>query len=190
MRLFVAIALPPEVKCALAAFQRIFHLPGIRASWTRPESMHLTLKFLGETPQNRIEDIAHALRGAVEGIVPFQISVAGIGTFPQKHNPRVLWCGIQHGGDQLVRLAATIDKALADIGFPHEERSFTPHLTLARIQGPVQQHVWSDAVNAAGLLSQPQFMVSSIVLMSSELRQSGAKHTEVARLSFASSILV
>ena len=129
MRIFVGIDLDSEVRAKLARF-----LDGVRAfapdvRWVRPESLHVTLKFIGEQKPERVEEIRQFLR-RVEGNA-MDIRFAGYGFFPTAKSPRVFWVGIQ-ADERLAELAGAVDKATSELGIPREERPFSPHLTLAR----------------------------------------------------------
>jgi RNA 2',3'-cyclic 3'-phosphodiesterase len=129
MRIFVGIDLDPEVRGKITRF-----LEGVRGfapdvRWVRPESLHITLKFIGEQKPERVEAIRERLRG-VEGS-SVDIRFARYGFFPTAKAPRVFWIGIQ-SGPQLAELAARVDAAVSELGVPREERAFSPHLTLAR----------------------------------------------------------
>ncbi len=129
MRIFIGIDLDPEVRARIERF-----LEGVEgfapdARWVRPESLHITLKFIGEQPPERVEAITERLR-RVEGSA-FEIRATGYGFFPTAKAPRVFWIGI-HTGPQLAELAESIDIATAELGVPREDRPYSPHLTLAR----------------------------------------------------------
>src|ERR1700686_2472693 len=129
MRIFIGIDLDPEVRARIGRF-----LEGVEgfapdALWGRPESLHITLKFIGEQPPERVEAIAESLR-EIEASA-FEIRVSGYGFFPTAKSPRVFWIGIQ-AGPQLAELAKRIDETVAALGIPREERPYSPHLTLAR----------------------------------------------------------
>jgi 2'-5' RNA ligase len=129
MRIFIGIDLDPEVRARIARF-----LEGVQgfasdARWVRPESLHITLKFIGEQAPEQVEAIAERLR-RVEGSA-FDIRCGGYGFFPTAKAPRVFWIGI-HAGPQLAEVAASVDAATAELGIPREDRPFSPHLTLAR----------------------------------------------------------
>src|SRR6202140_2741241 len=129
MRIFIGIDLDPEVRARIGRF-----LEGVEgfapdALWGRPESLHITLKFIGEQPPERVEAIAESLR-EIEASA-FEIRVSGYGFFPTAKSPRVFWIGIQ-AGPQLAELAKKIDETVAALGIPREERPYSPHLTLAR----------------------------------------------------------
>ena len=112
-----------------------------RLSWTAPGAMHLTLKFLGQVPEVRVDEIAAAVRSALFGVRPFEIEVSGLGGFPDVARPRVLWAGVGAGAPELARVAAAVDRALLPLGFPLEERGFTAHVTLARVKEKLEAAV-------------------------------------------------
>jgi RNA 2',3'-cyclic 3'-phosphodiesterase len=129
MRIFVGIDLDSEIRAGIARF-----LDGVRGfapdvRWVRPESLHLTLKFIGEQKPDRVEAIQERLRG-IQG-ASVEIRLAGYGFFPTPKSPRVFWIGIE-AGPELAELAANIDASVAELGISREDRPFSPHLTLAR----------------------------------------------------------
>jgi 2'-5' RNA ligase len=151
LRLFIAIELPPDVRAALAAAMLQIQQRGDSSAlrWVRPEGVHLTLKFLGAVPHQRVELINTALRIAVRDAAPLTLQPDGFGAFhggrlaagrtefrmrreSYSHNIRVLWIGL--GGDTgaLSALAARVENAIAPLGFPTEKRPYFPHLTLGR----------------------------------------------------------
>jgi 2'-5' RNA ligase len=129
MRIFIGIDLAPEVRARIERFIEGVQgfAPDIR--WVRAESLHITLKFIGEQPQERVEAVAESLRQIDRSA--FEIHVSGYGFFPTAKAPRVFWVGIQ-AGRQLAELAKRIDETVAALGIPREERPYSPHLTLAR----------------------------------------------------------
>jgi RNA 2',3'-cyclic 3'-phosphodiesterase len=131
MRLFVAIAIIPEIRDNITdCISRLKpKLPD--ASWVRPEGLHITLKFLGNVADERSKAIREALRGVQAPSLT--LSVRNIGFFPNPRSPRVLWTGIE-AGPELATLAQQVDGALAELGFDREKRVFNPHVTLARFK--------------------------------------------------------
>jgi RNA 2',3'-cyclic 3'-phosphodiesterase len=140
-RLFVAVPLPDDAAEAVRSVVdevRAEPLPaGARdVRWVRLDGLHFTLRFLGPTPEDRIEPTAAAVRAvAVAAAGPFDLELGGAGTFPPQGRPRALWIGIAEGADRLGRLATELDAALVAAGWPSEPRPFRPHLTLARSDG-------------------------------------------------------
>ena len=129
MRIFIGIDLDAEVRGRISRF-----LEGVQgfapdARWVGPESLHITLKFIGEQTPERVEAMAERLRRVESGA--FEIRSGGYGFFPTAKAPRVFWIGI-HAGPQLAELAESIDVATAELGIPREDRPYSPHLTLAR----------------------------------------------------------
>ena len=134
MRLFTAIDIPEDVTEALRSLlQRL--KPLAKLSWSRVENLHITTKFIGEWPEERLEEIKCAL-AATPAPGPIVIAVRGLGWFPNERRPRVFWAGID-GGEPLRALAHATEQAVAQLGIPVEERPYSPHLTLARIKEAV-----------------------------------------------------
>jgi|SRR5271166_166389 len=195
MRIFIGIDLDSEVRARISRF-----LEGVQgfapdAKWVRPESLHITLKFIGEQTPDRVDAITERLR-RIEGD-PFEIRAGGYGFFPTAKAPRVFWIGI-HAGPQLVTLAESIDVAVAELGIPREDRAFSPHLTLARAGGRSGSPKWrkGDGPNAVfavlekriaamGELDFGTMTAREFILYQSELSAGGSKYTKVQRFSLS-----
>jgi 2'-5' RNA ligase len=132
VRTFIAVEIDEGIRERLVAAQARLRsaAPGFR--WSRVEGMHLTLKFLGEIGEDTVEPVAAAMAEAADGIVPFDVRVAGVGSFPPRGAPRVLWAGVEDPTGLLAKLQGGLDKRLASLGFEPERRAFHPHVTLAR----------------------------------------------------------
>ena len=182
MRLFIAIELPEEVKQGIARVQDQLKRSGASAGWTRPEGIHLTLKFLGEVSDEKVQEIMAALAYAAQGTGTLNLSVEGAGAFPQMKNPRVLWVGV--GGDvvRLGILQAAVEDALGKIGFEREARKFSPHLTLARIRFPKPLDNWQQVIEGIKDVKLSGFEVCRLSLMKSELKREGAVYTEIGSI--------
>ena len=153
-RLFVAVPLPEAAVDAvseLVARVRAQPLPdGMRdVRWVRLEGVHLTLRFLGPTPDERIGPTTDAVARAADGQAPIDARLAGSGTFPPNGRPRTLWLGLSAGVEALTALAARVDATLVDAGWPSESRPFRPHLTLARSDGLVAGSLVAGRLAAA-----------------------------------------
>ncbi|QCJ46915.1 RNA 2',3'-cyclic phosphodiesterase [Haloprofundus sp. MHR1] len=134
MRLFVSIDLPRSLADAVAAVQDdLRDAEGLR--FVDPTRAHLTLKFLGETDENRLEEVGEALESAVDAadVDPFEATVGGLGVFPSLDYITVVWLGLEAGGERTTRLAEAVERETTAIGFEPESREFTPHVTLARM---------------------------------------------------------
>ncbi len=191
MRIFIGIDLDPEVRARIARFLEGVDGFAPEARWMRPESLHVTLKFIGEQTPERVEAITERLR-RVEGSA-VEIRSAGYGLFPTAKAPRVFWTGIQ-AGPQLAELAGGIDAATAELGIPREDRTFSPHLTLARAGGRSGSPKWrkGDRPNAVfatlekrltamGELDFGTTTAREFILYQSQLSPGGSKYTKLQR---------
>ena len=182
MRAFIAIELPEEIKQGIARVQEQLKRSGASAGWTRPEGIHLTLKFLGEVPDAKSQEIMGALSGAVKGSGALNLEIAGAGAFPNVRAPRVLWMGVAGDIEKLAALQATIEDAMETIGYEREARRFSPHLTLARIKFPKPRENWQQAVEGIRDVNLGAFEAGHVSLMKSDLRREGAVYTEAGRV--------
>ena len=134
IRAFVAINLSAEVRVNLAELQRELKsaLPGDGVRWTKPEQIHLTLKFLGDIAADSLEDLKVAIQRACEGITPFSLRAESLGIFPDSQRPRVIWTDVNGDVDILRRLQEQIERETGS-WWEAEQRTFQPHLTLARV---------------------------------------------------------
>ena len=187
LRLFVALELPdPLLEALLGVQERLRAAAPPRAvRWSAAAGIHLTLKFLGETPAARQEAIVEALRRAAVGHGPLELRAEGLGCFPNPSRPRVIWVGL--GGDLPARAARqeAVEAALGPLGFPREGRPFSPHLTLGR----VRREAYAADVKALGKLMANttagevgRWRADSLSLMHSELRPDGARYTRLAEI--------
>jgi 2'-5' RNA ligase len=130
MRLFTAIDLPPETTARLDALLNQLR-PAARLRWSRAENLHVTTKFIGEWPEERLGELKTAF-AEIPAVGEIAISLRGLGYFPNPHQPRVFWVAV-HAPDSLARLAHLTEDATAALGVPREDRPYSPHLTLARL---------------------------------------------------------
>src|SRR5260370_7464309 len=131
-RVFIAIELPASARQRLKDhIDRLRDaLPDARASWSCEENLHLTLKFLGDTPVSQIETLSQAAKRAASKAIPFELIVAGAGAFPPRGQPRVLWIGIENISEQLGKLLQPLYHKCYKEHFPRDTRPFLPHLKL------------------------------------------------------------
>ncbi|HVO43800.1 MAG TPA: RNA 2',3'-cyclic phosphodiesterase [Aggregatilineales bacterium] len=184
VRLFIAIELPAEVRRALAALQeRLSRLDGRRVvRWTAPDSIHLTLKFIGETGSEQVKAISAALDSACTAHPPFNLSIQGMGGFPNTRQPRIVWAGLTGDVNTLAALRDTVEVHVAPLGFPTEGRPFSPHLTIGRIKDAPTTHIkaFGALLSEEEVGNLSQWRVESVALMNSDLRPSGAVYTRLA----------
>jgi 2'-5' RNA ligase len=182
-RLFVALELPGPVLEALAALQAALKAQGLeRLRWMRPQGIHLTLKFLGDTPPARLGELMGALEEATAGTGPLRLALSGLGTFAGRGGPRVLWVGLEGDLQRLALLQRRVEEALAPLGFPREGRPFSPHLTLARVPEQEARRAAPLLQRALPLVTVPPVTMSltAVSLMRSHLQPTGALYERVA----------
>jgi len=179
MRAFIAIDLPEALHAALAEAQQNFRSAASNARWTRPEGIHLTLKFLGEISDAQTKQVVEALT-QIGSFEPFSVEVKGFGFFPQAQRPRVFWAGVM-APPALAQLAAQVQNRMEKIGFEREDCAFSPHLTLARFQVPRPQPNLEAAVGARVKTSMGTFYASEFFLFESKLSPQGAQYKKLMR---------
>jgi 2'-5' RNA ligase len=170
MRVFIAVDLPNEIRDELAKLQRELKPATDTARWVSPESIHITLRFIGEIAEKRIEEIDTALTGLTWK--PFSITVRGIGFFPGNRSPRVFWAGME--APTMQNLAEKLDSRMERLGFEKEKRKFRPHITLARAR---DSRIDSTLVTAAATYAEHNFgsfTVDRLFLFKSTLKSTGA----------------
>lgn len=181
-RTFLALELPDAVRHALR--RKIDHLgramPEVR--WVDPAGLHLTLAFLGELDDERLDAATQAAADVAGAHAPFTLRLGGVGTFGSARSPRVIWVDVAGERARLLQLQAALADDLEGRGFPREERPFSPHLTLARIKKPVSD----DALTAlARVQREPAtrltWQIEAISVMKSELARPAARYTALSR---------
>jgi len=191
LRLFVSAEFPVLVKKEIQGFIEAIReeLGTVETNfrWTEEKSTHLTLKFLGAVPEHELSNIIESLEQVISSLRPVQIKFDGLGTFGGKQ-PRIVWLGISKGKEELVSLADTVETVLNPLGYPRENRPFSPHLTLARLKQnappsvPRQFHELFPTFRAPKL---PLSDILSIHLMQSHLLPQGSRYESVREFSFS-----
>lgn len=134
MRTFVALELSDTVRRELGRLQGKLGQVGCDVKWVAPKNIHLTLKFLGDVEEAKIDDIKNVLTRISSGEKAFKISLFKLGAFPSVNRPRVLWAGIDRGCAEVEKIASLAEEGLEKIGFPKEKRPMSAHLTLGRVK--------------------------------------------------------
>jgi 2'-5' RNA ligase len=195
LRTFIAIELDEKLRNSLGRVQdqlREQVAPG-SVRWVRPEGIHLTLKFLGDTPVEKVEGVKTALARAAAEVGPFTFTLAGLGCFPNTRQPTVVWVGLYEPSGALTRLRDAVEVDLAPLGFPTENRPFKPHLTLGRVQRtgsrrqPSAARGIGEVVAVTTIGSIGEMTVHMVSYIKSDLKPSGAVYTTLfeARLAGA-----
>jgi 2'-5' RNA ligase len=183
IRSFIAIELTGELKQALAELQRGFKsASSLPVKWVDPGNIHLTLKFLGDIDAGDTGKIVTALEGAVSGIKPFNIEVRGLGVFPNMNRIQIIWVGLYGELEKLGQLQKRIESNLKPMGFPPENRPFTPHLTLARVRDftrPEERQKLGQLISTASFEGKYTINVTSVNLMKSQLTREGPIYSKL-----------
>lgn len=178
LRTFVAVELAEEhhqwLAELLGALGRSF--PGFR--WTRPQNIHLTVRFLGRTPGSGVSRVLDAMGRALEGSRPCRIGIGPAGVFGPRRAPRVAWLGLRVGSDldRLRMYRTRLEEALGEIGFEREGRDWTPHLTLGRNRARTSVEGWEEIVDSR-IDGCPEIEITHWTLFSSDLTPRGPVYT-------------
>ncbi len=180
IRSFIAIPVPGAGMQALEdAVKRLDSDIGGSVRWVRPEGIHLTLKFMGDIQPEMAERILAALPLVTARFSPLELSISGLGVFPNPRRPRVLWAGVHGDLESLSALQLAVDDAVGELGLPREQRAFSPHLTLGRVRRDVtegQLRKIGQVVEAAELPGSPSWTADAVNLMRTELDPAGSRH--------------
>ena len=156
--------------------------PGLgRVTWVRPERMHLTVKFLGEIDEGLVDRIDEKLKRICGEAQPFGFDIAGIGCFPNPSRPRVIWAGIEGDIEPARELQRRIDTELEHLGFEHDARGFSPHVTLGRVKGSINRGALHAAIESNREREFGSDRIEEVILMRSKLLPEGPQYTPLAR---------
>jgi 2'-5' RNA ligase len=188
VRLFVAVEVPAAIRDDLAALVTELHALESRSSanklrWVRPENLHVTLRFIGSVPPEKLDVICAEL-SRVRSDRPVELRFRGLGFFPSAKRARVLWAGMA-ASPNLAAIAGDIDKRLAKLEIPAEERAFTPHLTLARCERSGISPALYAAVEKNAVREFGELRTNKFHLIESQLKPSGAEYTTLQSFAFA-----
>ena len=189
LRSFIAVEIDQPTHQALSELQErlIRRVPRDFVKWVSTDSIHLTLKFLGETRISMLEKVEKGIEKAIQGIAPFEFRVGGIGCFPNCKRPRVVWVGVEDESGELSRLQRRVESEMERLGWEPEKRPFSPHLTLGRVRkglvsteiAHIGKVISSEEVGNLGVVP-----VSFVVLMKSVLSPQGARYESIYRAGF------
>ena len=181
IRSFVALELSDEVRERLTELLKRLRQTNAAVKWVEPENLHLTLKFLGGVPEGQIEAIVEALRTIAQATEPFPFTVKGVGGFPDLRRPRVLWVGVEPT-PPLMRLQQIVEQAMERLGFPPEERTYHPHITLGRVKAMVGLEKVRAILNEYIGITFGSVPVKHMTLFRSDLSREGPTYTPIALL--------
>lgn len=182
IRTFIAVEVSERIRGRLAGEIEAMRASAPLVKWSRPENLHLTLRFLGDVKENDLDELFAALREEVEGIPPFVLEMRGVGAFPNWRHPRVIWAGCGEGAEEAVELAAEVEAVCEELGYEQERRPFRPHLTLGRVKLPADAQGLESAVSEMANVEFGYLDVDSVVVFMSSLRRNGPVYAPMARL--------
>ncbi len=178
IRTFICIELPGNVQALLAEIQTCLKGLGADVSWVKPSNIHLTLKFLGDVPEQKVPVICATLEKAALAVSAMEIQVMGAGFFPTARNPQVLWVGIQPVPSPLREFQELIDVGLSTKGYAREDRPFSPHLTIGRFKSLRNLQALIRKLQALDFESKI-VTVREVTVMRSDLKPTGALYTPI-----------
>jgi 2'-5' RNA ligase len=181
-RVFCAIELSSVVRSGIQKHIDLLRaaVPESHASWSRTGNIHLTVKFFGSVPKDRITRISTAASITASSFNPFEISIGKTGVFPGPSQPRVVWIGVDDRTGKLTELQQRFEMECSTNDFEKEDRRFRPHLTIARIRKPAGARALAEANQQLGFESET-LLVEELVVFRSELSSRGSKYTALSR---------
>ncbi len=177
-RLFVSVDLPPDLEPKVRDLQS--YLRGTRADlrFTKPEQAHLTMKFIGDTPESSLKEVKESIDEASEAVGPFRVELGGTGVFPSRDYVSVVWAGVREGVEELTLLHESLEESLVGRGLADEaEHDYVPHVTLARMNSGRGRTEVLGFVDEHDDVTLGSFEASGLRLKSSVLRDDGSVHT-------------
>ncbi|KPL02733.1 MAG: hypothetical protein AMJ73_08350 [candidate division Zixibacteria bacterium SM1_73] len=181
MRTFIAVELPEQIKKQIEVLQVPLKKTNAFVSWVKPGNIHITLKFLGEVPEEKIDEVFSATELALKGAKSFKMNLKGMGAFPDFRRPRVIWIGTGKGGEELSDMANKIEDEMEKIGYPKEKRKFSPHFTIGRVKSPKNIEKLVELVKSADFETE-DIEVNEVTVMKSQLHPAGAIYTPLKKI--------
>jgi len=183
IRTFIALELSDGAKQELVRLEETFKQADADVKWVAPESIHLTLKFLGSIPEEKVPDITACLKKIISDKTSFDVVLGVVGVFPGWDRAKVLWAGISDGAEHVKDIADEVSAAMESEGFEKETRDFRPHVTIGRIKSAKNRDKLKKIVESTKV-NPVSSRISSIILFRSDLSKTGAVHTPIAVCEF------
>ncbi|MEO0091613.1 MAG: RNA 2',3'-cyclic phosphodiesterase [candidate division WOR-3 bacterium] len=181
IRSFIAIEIPEKIRDKIMEFVGKFQQQDYDVRWVKYENLHLTLCFLGNVSKDFLHKATDKLSAIVTTQKSFELSLKNFGAFPSLRSPRVIWIGVEKGGNELIDLQAKIESTMAEIGYKPEERRFHPHLTIGRVKKRIDNDIIFTTQYNSGV-----FLVNSITLFKSILTPDGPIYEKIHEFPFKS----
>ena len=177
IRTFIAIELNEEMRSELSSLQSALKKSEADVKWVAPESIHLTLKFLGSIDEEKIKKMQNILSDIVKNFKPFFLSLKDMGAFPKLNYPRVIWVGVDEGKTEVSKLAKELEDGLEKIGISKEGKEFHPHITLGRVKSQKNKDKLSHVIETTKFEPKSKIDVNHLTLFKSQLTPQGPIYT-------------
>lgn len=185
MRTFISVELPDEIREKIVAIIDTLKEVGSGVKWVEKKNLHITLKFLGWVPDEKIDNLKELVRQAAEGHKIFNAKFEELGTFPPGKRPRVIWVGTSTGAEELKNLAISIEKTLSKAGYRSEEREFAPHITIGRVKEKKKLDDLAKAIDSKKNSKFGETVVGEVCIMKSTLTPKGPIYEVIEKVKLA-----
>jgi 2'-5' RNA ligase len=175
MRTFIAIELPENIKTILSRIQDELKRSGADVKWVEPHNIHLTLKFIGEIEEGKIEEIKQIIQEAAKNQPQYKITLSSLGVFPDLKRPRIIWVGIKDQNNETKLIAEELEEKLEELNIPKEEREFLGHITIGRVKSGLNKDKLAEKLDPLkiDLAKDTGFIADKITLFKSTLGPDG-----------------
>jgi 2'-5' RNA ligase len=176
LRLFLAIAVSPEIRGSLERAVNRLRESRAAVRWLKPDAVHQTVKYLGDTPEDDLDGLIRSMRSVCADVVPFPITVTGLGAYPDARRPRIVWAAVREPSGTLQQLWKDTEEAAHTLGWQREKRGFTPHITLGRVKGSMNIPRLREIIRSMENEHWGEQEVRNLVLYRSHLKPGGAEY--------------
>lgn len=181
-RTFIGIDIGDAIRTSAVALQKDLAKTGAEVKWVSPESMHVTLLFLGEVDDRELHAVCKEVKSAAATEPPFTLRVSGVGAFPTPRRPKILWAGVTDGAELLQRLYTALEDRMLDLGcYRTEERGYTPHLTLGRVKSDADGFAVAGELQKRLAWDGGRVAVDEVLVFSSQMDRTGPVYTVIGR---------
>lgn len=182
MRTFIAVGLTDDIRSSIAGVQSEFRKHDLDVKYIKPENIHITLKFLGEVAEDKVDGVCENIKVSMEGFKKFNISVDSVGVFPGFKSPRVIWLGVSEGSGKLSGLNRSIEETFSSRGFEREKRIFSAHMTIGRVRSLKNVKLLARTVEGMSGLRIGRFLVEDVRIIKSDLTPEGPVYSVLKKV--------